>query len=95
MGVRMYRNIMNNHIRMRRHMEDLNIPKNYILLSFDVKNLFPSVTPNEVIELSNNNLMIKNKCDSLIREDILKMFKICLKQNYFEFAKKIYIDENS
>ena len=83
-----------NSLELINRIKDLNIPKNSILLSFDVKNLFPSVPPNEVIELS-NNLMIKNKCDSLIREDILKMFKICLKQNYFEFAKKIYIDENS
>ena len=50
--------------------------------------------PNEVIVVS-SNLMIKNECESFFREDILKMFEICLKQNYFEFAKEIYIDKNS
>ena len=41
------------------NIKDVRIPDRAILLSFDIKNLFPSVPPTEVITLT-NNLLLKN-----------------------------------
>ena len=63
-------------------------------MSFDVKNLFPSVPPNEVIQIT-RKLLLENKCDSIIKEDILDLLQTCLEQNYFEFNGVIYKDGDS
>ena len=59
-----------------------------------MKNSFPSVPPTEVLDIT-KLLLMKNNCQPCIREDILKLFKIRLSQNYFEFDNKIFTDENS
>ena len=83
-----------NSIELVNNIKDINIPNNAILLSFDVKNLFPSVPPTQVIGLT-RNLLVKNRCNETIREDLIYAFKTCLEQNYFEFNSKIYTDGNS
>ena len=72
----------------------MHIPKNNILLSLDVKNLFPSMLPPfEAIALT-DQLLKNHICNPTVREDIINMLEVCLKQNYFEFNNIIYSDED-
>ena len=83
-----------NSLELIDKVKDIIIPNNSFLLSFDVKNLFPSVPPNEVIQIT-SKLLFENKCVSIIREDILNLLQTCLEQNYFEFNGVIYKDGDS
>lgn len=49
-----------NSYELVKNIKHLTIPRNAKLISFDVKNLFPSVPPNEVLNLV-EELLIKNK----------------------------------
>ena len=66
------------------------IPDKAILLSFDVKNLFPSIPPADVVDIV-EKLLEKNCNNPRMREDILNLSKVCLNQNYCEFDGKIYV----
>lgn len=72
------------------NIRDSVIPEKAILLSFDVKNLFPSIPPNEVLEIT-EQLLTSQKCNQSVKEDILFLYKTCLNQNYFEFNNNIYL----
>ena len=55
-----------------------------IIVSFDVVNFFPSVPVKKAVEIT-DNLLIHNRCISLIKNDLLSLLPTCLTQNYFEF----------
>lgn len=74
-------------------IKNIKIPHNATLVSFDVKNLFPSVPPTEVLQIT-DNLLLYNKCNPQTHADIMNSFEVCLKQNYFQFDNKIYTCEN-
>ena len=64
-------------------------PHNVILVSFDVKNLFTSVPTQDALlslETHLNSVSIEPKA----RDDLIRLTKICLEQNYFIFNGKIY-----
>ena len=63
-------------------------------MSFDVKNLFPSVSPSEAIQIT-EQLLIDNQCNSSIRKDIIRSLTVYFNQIFFEFNKVIYIEKDS
>lgn len=67
----------------------IKIEENDIILSFDVKNLFPSIPKIEIIKLV-EILMKKNKIEEKEKEDILNLVKIILKQDFIEFKNEIW-----
>lgn len=79
-----------NSYELVQNIKDLNIPNNAILLSFDVKNLFPSIPPIEVIDIIDNKLT-ENRTNIIVKQDIINTLVVCLDQNYFEFNDNIYM----
>lgn len=66
-----------NSLELTQKIKDLHIPNNAILLSFDVKNLFPSVPPSAVLSIT-KKLLINNKVDPQLQSDIIDLYEICL-----------------
>lgn len=84
---------LKNSLHLINNIKDLHIPHNCKLISFDVKNLFPSVPPNEVIQLI-DNMLLEQKVDPIIKTDILSLLRKCTEQNYFEFNGDFYSSSN-
>lgn len=78
-----------NSLDLIRKIENLKIPSNSKLISFDVCNLFPSIPINDTIALVEELLSVKN-VNIVKKQDILASLKTCLEQNYFEFNGTIY-----
>lgn len=82
-----------NSYQLLDRIKDVDIPGNAKLISFDVQNLFPSIPPNEVLNLV-EDLLIKNKTNPVIQQDIIVSLAACLDQNYFEFNNSIYVSKD-
>ena len=70
-------------------INNLRLPHNCKLLSFDVTNLFPSIPIKETITLV-ENLLSDNNTHPIIKQEIMDTLKVCLEQNYFEFNNDFY-----
>ena len=58
-----------NSSELIKKIKDVHIPNRSILLSFDVKNLFLSVPPTEVLDIT-KLLLMKNNCQPCVREEL-------------------------
>lgn len=70
-------------------IQNITVPTNARLISFDVQNLFPSIPPNDTVNLV-ENLLIKNQVNPVIKQEILNLLQICLDQSYFLFEDTFY-----
>lgn len=75
-------------------IKNIEVPENSFLVSFDIKDLFPSVPPAECKILIKKHLDNSN-LDDTQKLHFLNLFNICLDQNSFQFNKKIYTQTNS
>ena len=82
-----------NSIELVNSLNKIQANNSYKLISFDVKNLFPSIP---ITDLKNIivNFLNSNIPDSKKRSDILKLIDPCLDQNYFLFNNTIYRQNN-
>ncbi|KAL1117764.1 hypothetical protein AAG570_004079 [Ranatra chinensis] len=58
------------------------------LVSFDIKDLYTSIPPHEIITILRNRL--PNSFDSKTASEIIKISKVILSQNYFQFNRNLY-----
>lgn len=78
-----------NSINLIKEIENIKLPDNAKLISFDVSNLFPSIPIQETIILVEKLLTLKN-VNIIKKQEILDTLKTCLEQNYFEFDRTLY-----
>lgn len=71
-------------------IKDLVVPDTAILISFDVKNLFPSVPPTDCLSLVNERLLQNHTLDPTIVRDICSLVDLVLQQNFFKFNDLFY-----
>jgi hypothetical protein len=78
-----------NSLDLIQKIKNINVPPNSTLVSFDIKNLYPSVP---IPDLKNIlSLLITSKISSpLEREELTNLTDICLEQNYFLFNGQYY-----
>ncbi|XP_036344817.1 uncharacterized protein LOC118754057 [Rhagoletis pomonella] len=69
-------------------MKSLKINENTKFVSFDIKDLYPSIPTIETIQTVQEILMGKMKREAVT--EIINALKVTLKQNYFRFNNKIY-----
>lgn len=78
-----------NSIDFVNKVKDLRITRNEMMVSFDVKSLFPSIPINKALDLLKKWLVSRNiiasKCDMYI-----DFAKLCMDQNIFQFNEKFY-----
>lgn len=70
-------------------IKNLEIPHNSKLLSFDVKSLFTSIPPKEVLNLISCKLD-ENHINPVIKWELLQLLNLCIDQNYFQFGGDFY-----
>ena len=74
-------------------IKDLTVDEDEILVSYDVTALYPSVPQEEAIEIiyqimkDDPNLSEKT---SMSAENLIQLFKICVRTTYFVFNRKLY-----
>lgn len=61
-----------------------------ILVSFDIQNMYPNIPTDECISLV-KDLLFASDLPDFVTVDLLSLLKSCLKQNFFSFDNKIYI----
>lgn len=70
-------------------LSDFPIPPNSFLVSFDIKNLFPSVPSGECVDIV-SNLFSSSTLNPTHIPVLLSLLKITLDQNFFVFNNKFY-----
>ena len=84
---------LKNTIDAKQSLENLIIPDDHILISYDVKQLYTSIPQDLAIEsleeLLNENPNWKDKT-KLKHDDIINLTKLCLKSTVFQFNGKYY-----
>jgi predicted GIY-YIG superfamily endonuclease len=73
--------------------KNVSITSNSRLVSFDISNLYTNIPVNETVELIECRLM-NNGLDRIYVNQIVKLLKIVLKQNYFRFNGRFYEQTN-
>lgn len=85
--------ISSSSIKNSKHLssliKDIHIPDSAILVSFDVTNLFPSVPPEDCLQLV-SDLLLSHNFTPDITEFIVSLVDFVLKQNFFQFNNCFY-----
>lgn len=83
-----------NSVSFIKDLQKLQFPPNnhYKIISFDVKNLFPSIPPSETIPIISDLLHTSTFPDK-IASDLLELLKFSIKNLFFKFNQKIYVQE--
>ena len=85
---------LKNTLDIKQQLENIQIPVNHVLVSFDVKALFTSIPTNLATECvdkllaENTNLLAQ--LTSLNKNDILRLLEICIQSTIFQWNNKIY-----
>ena len=79
-----------NSLELISKLKDKPVASNYKLVSFDVSSMFSKIPPKECLPLIKNYLE-KIKINHCEKSEILELFELCIKQNYFSFGNKFYI----
>ena len=73
---------------------DLRVEEDEVLVSYDVTALYPSVPQDEALDIIYQTLSqdenLKDKT-TMSAENVITLLKICVRQTYFVFNKKLYI----
>lgn len=78
-----------NSVAFADYLKNIVIPHNAILVSLDVKNLFPSVPPDDCIKLV-GNLLTNNNVSQVLISDLKLLLRTVLDQNFFQFNGKFF-----
>ncbi|XP_049853633.1 uncharacterized protein LOC126334934 [Schistocerca gregaria] len=76
------------------HIKDLHIPQTASLISFDIENMYTSIPTADTIKLIEENLLTHNKLPVDNINEITKTLKLITSQNYFQFEKEFYLQED-
>jgi len=78
-----------NSIKLTNFLKTVKIQPSSKLISLDVKNLFPSIPPDDCLNLV-RGLLLKTSLPRLIIDDLLNLLRVVLDQNFFLFNNKIF-----
>ena len=85
---------LKNTLDIKQQLENIQIPVNHGLVSFDVKALFTSIPTNLATEcvdkLLTENTNLLAQLTSLNKNDILRLLEICIQSTIFQWNNKIY-----
>lgn len=78
-----------NSIDLVNKLTSIQLPQHYLIVSFDVTNLFTTVPKAEAVGIVGNLLRTKDISENKI-VDILSLLNFCLSQDFFMFNNKMY-----
>ncbi|KAK5647890.1 hypothetical protein RI129_002782 [Pyrocoelia pectoralis] len=73
-----------NSLNLTSKISSITLPPSFSIVSFDVKNLFPSIPSNECIQLVSEHLSSTHLSDDQYT-CIITLLKLCIHQNFFKF----------
>ena len=79
-----------NSSELANDLKEIHIPDTAFLVSFDVTNLFPSIPPNDCIQLVRELLINKTNLEQLHISNLCTLVNLVLKQNFFQFNYKFF-----
>lgn len=83
------KHVIKNSLDLINKIKNITIPPNGTIVSFDVKNLFPSIPTKECKEAL-YNIMVESKLEPQVIIDLAHCLEICLSQNYFIYNNTVY-----
>ncbi|KAK5644613.1 hypothetical protein RI129_005913 [Pyrocoelia pectoralis] len=78
-----------NSLNLTSKISSITLPPSFSMVSFDVKNLFPSIPSNECIQLVSEHLSSTHLSDDQYT-CIITLLKLCIHQNFFKFNNQCY-----
>ena len=83
---------LKNSKKAKDNLENITIPSDHMMVSFDVKALYTSIPPKFALETLENflNKHVSSIKTTLSKEDIIDLTKICLDSNIFSWKNNIY-----
>lgn len=79
-----------NNVDLANKIKDIYVDNSYMLVSFDVSNLFTNIPRNEVVDLIKEKIVLDNNFTDEQVIELLNLLNICLEQNFFSFNGDIY-----
>lgn len=80
---------VSNSFDLANKLNNITLPENYLIVSFDVTNLFTTVPNAEAVKIV-GDLLRGSGVDENKVIDILALLNLCLSQNFFKFNDKFY-----
>ena len=78
-----------NSLQFANYLKNIDIPQGAILISLDVKNLFPSIPPSECITLI-ETLLNNTTLPKLVVQNLVSLLSIILHKTFFKFNNKFF-----
>lgn len=75
-------------------IKDINIPQNSLFLSFDVNDMYTNIPIDETIEILEQQLIDHGTLTRPQINDVIKLTKVTINQNYFQYNNSFYIQED-
>lgn len=85
---------VNNTFQFTNRLKDIFIPENSMLVSFDVKNLFPSIPPEDCIRLLRKLLFDRTNIPTHHILNLCLLVDTVLRQNFFQFNQQFYSQQS-
>lgn len=85
---------LKNSIEFVNLTESLNINSHQTMASFDIVNLYTNVPIEETLRITKDNLLQNSSLSTQAIDELINILKITLKQNYFIFDGKYYMQNN-
>ena len=84
---------LRNSIHAKQELQNLNIPDDYILVSFDVKSLFTSIPVDLALSSMTNAIQNDDTLQErtgLRKDDVMELSELCMTSNCFQQNGRIY-----
>jgi len=75
-------------------IKNIQIPKNCMFLSFDVKDMYSNIPIQETVQILEHDLLTSETLSKQEIKDLIKLTRNTLEQNYFEYNKIYYQQMN-
>lgn len=85
--------VIKNSIDLISNLKEINLPFNATFFSLDVKNLYTRIPVNERLSILNEFFYNSNLSNDTA-DDLLKLLRICLEQNFFKYINVTYAQES-
>ena len=82
-----------NSIELTKQLKNVHLSPNSKFISLDIKDMFTNIPVEETINIIQQQLTVLDKDKNLI-EQLVKVLRISLKQNYFSYNQEIYIQRD-
>ena len=78
-----------NSTMLRKELASVSVPPNSLLVFLNISNLFPSVPPQECLQLI-RRILFKSELPDYVTQELFDILNVTIQQNFFVFDDKFY-----